>query len=257
MTWRMRSSGGAVGGRLTSREQVVMEGWTAYAVVMGLRPSCRSGFSLVELLVVLAIVVVLASLVLPVIQQVKQKARQMACLSNLRQLGCGLQGYAMENDGIYPLSDEMYGKDWLVWISPYVEADKDGTMNRGDARSRVLICPNFPAWGGSPYGANTGYAYNFYMNPRQSGITRAAMTVMVSERTGDNGFGAPKELDYSRHPAIGRRLDYIWPGDQFGQMATIPLRQQVGAVFADAHVQAINKAQAWSCMKWKVAGGDL
>jgi prepilin-type N-terminal cleavage/methylation domain-containing protein len=53
----------------------------------------RRGFTLVELLVVIAIVAILAAILFPVFAQAREKARQTTCLSNLRQMGLGLQMY--------------------------------------------------------------------------------------------------------------------------------------------------------------------
>ena len=46
-----------------------------------------SGFTLIELLVVIAVIVILAALLFPIFAQTREKARQAACLSNLKQIG--------------------------------------------------------------------------------------------------------------------------------------------------------------------------
>ena len=60
-------------------------------------------FTLVELLVVLAIISVLASLLLPVISKAKAAGRATACLSNLRQIGIALQLYVQDNNNRLPV----------------------------------------------------------------------------------------------------------------------------------------------------------
>ncbi len=64
--------------------------------------SVSRGFTLLELVVVVAIVMVLIALLLPVVNKARYEAKVVACLSNLRQIGVGLTNYAMENEGWYP-----------------------------------------------------------------------------------------------------------------------------------------------------------
>ncbi|MFN0067197.1 MAG: type II secretion system protein, partial [Limisphaerales bacterium] len=66
-------------------------------------PRRRTGFTLVELLVVLAIIGVLATLMLPALARARGLARSTACLSNLRQLGVALNLYTQDNENRLPV----------------------------------------------------------------------------------------------------------------------------------------------------------
>ncbi|WP_309687847.1 DUF1559 domain-containing protein [Armatimonas sp.] len=61
-----------------------------------------AGFTLIELLVVIAIIAILAAILFPVFAQAREKARQTACLSNLKQIGVGLMMYTQDYDEVLP-----------------------------------------------------------------------------------------------------------------------------------------------------------
>lgn len=78
----------------------------------------RHPFTLIELLVVIAIIAILAAILFPVFAQARAKARQVACLSNMRQLGTATLMYAQDYD-------ETIGRKWWdfhVDLEPYVKS---------------------------------------------------------------------------------------------------------------------------------------
>jgi prepilin-type N-terminal cleavage/methylation domain-containing protein len=126
-----------------------------------------AGFTLVELLVVVAIIGVLVSLLLPAVQSAREAARRSACQSNLRQLGLAIQNFETATKTFPPASwavsntgDPWSGQSRML---PYVEGDTlfqkvDFTQNYSAAANRnlfppygvaavrvdVLVCPSDP-----------------------------------------------------------------------------------------------------------------
>lgn len=62
----------------------------------------RCAFTLVELLVVIAVIAILAALLLPALSRAKDSARKVACVSNLRQVGLAVYIYAQDHNGRIP-----------------------------------------------------------------------------------------------------------------------------------------------------------
>ena len=68
------------------------------------RHSRPRGFTLVELLVVITIIGIMAGMMMPQIAKSVERARRMACSSNLRQIGLALRAYTQDNEGRYPFT---------------------------------------------------------------------------------------------------------------------------------------------------------
>ncbi|MCY2953652.1 MAG: type II secretion system protein [Planctomycetota bacterium] len=78
-------------------------------------PKSNRGFTLVELLVVIGIIVLLVSILLPVLHSARERARRIKCASNLRQIGIALHIYANDNKGINPRTLYVPGAPPMAW----------------------------------------------------------------------------------------------------------------------------------------------
>jgi len=87
----------------------------------------RKGFTLIEMLVVIAIIALLAGLISGAVAQALTSARRTQCMSNMRQIGVGLTAYMTENNGRFPPSRHSSVEEdaWVTVLGPYLgDVDK-------------------------------------------------------------------------------------------------------------------------------------
>jgi prepilin-type N-terminal cleavage/methylation domain-containing protein/prepilin-type processing-associated H-X9-DG protein len=120
----------------------------------------RQGFTLIELLVVIAIIAILAAILFPVFAQAREKARSIACVSNLKQIGLGCMMYVQDFDETLPMARSYaiaaggFSTGIPQEIAPYVQKVNNLGPNN---TAGIWRCPDDnvvpahdPATGGTP-----------------------------------------------------------------------------------------------------------
>lgn len=134
----------------------------------------QKAFTLIELLIVLAIIAILASLLLPALGRAKDQARNAACVSNLRQLAMAARVYADDNKNVMPAAE-------LLPTSPVDPAHPqpricdvlapDVGRTSGTNSSLVFKCPADDLGRYAAEGAS--YEWNIELNGRRMDETRS------------------------------------------------------------------------------------
>jgi prepilin-type N-terminal cleavage/methylation domain-containing protein/prepilin-type processing-associated H-X9-DG protein len=124
----------------------------------------KKGFTLIELLVVIAIIAILAAILFPVFAQAREKARQTACMSNLRQVGLAVQQYSQDNDENFVHTelggnvDDAHEYYWGDMLQPYLKSW--GLLTCPDADQKL----QFKAVPPSPAAYSQQWTYNYGIN---------------------------------------------------------------------------------------------
>lgn len=194
----------------------------------------RLAFTLVELLVVLAIIATLAGLLLPALSRAKGEAWGVACLNHLKQVGIAMVLYSDENGDALPRSQHS-GESWVGSLQPYAGGTNLWRCPRDPHRTRRY-----------------SYAINDYLLPvapdlsprpdfsRRTAVPAPSDTLFMTE--GADGFASSDHFhfDSATDPDAG------YAPLQFASQVAIERHQQsANYLFVDSHVER----RRWSAVK--------
>jgi len=205
----------------------------------------RKGFTLIEFLVVIAIIAILAAILFPVFAKVREKARQTSCASNEKQIGLGLTQYVQDNDERWPAVMRQDTNGWTFWqvaIQPYIKSagvfrcpsisDPGRVLNNGVSNFDTSYAANVngipcaaPPWSAATPNNGTG----LFGSITSSGVAEAdiaspSSTISVLEQQG------------------GTSSDIIVFDGNCGWSAARVAARHTGRsnyLFADSHVKAL------------------
>jgi prepilin-type N-terminal cleavage/methylation domain-containing protein/prepilin-type processing-associated H-X9-DG protein len=157
----------------------------------------RRRFTLLELLIVIAIISILSSMFLPVLNKAKEKSRQITCLNGQKQLGAAIMMYAGDNNDMLPNSVLIIGSyyiDWGLQIAPYCSKWSDPVNARIKQAAlleeavysfpnKVFFCPSglVKKWTGGLSCFSGNYTINYSIMPHGQGYSDAATPFKLSQ----------------------------------------------------------------------------
>lgn len=188
-------------------------------------PCGARAFSLVELLVVLAIVSLLAALTLPALARARSRAQGVVCAGQLRQLGVAVRLYASDHDDFLPRSQHSAvahrERPWGSALAPYLGG-------HAEAWTQLLVtvyhCPSDGRANAWSYGLNVyfelGPEDDYEGKPgswrRLGSIPRPSLTILFAEnRSGadhlmPNFWARPEDAVEVAHQRHAGRANYLF-----------------------------------------------
>jgi prepilin-type N-terminal cleavage/methylation domain-containing protein/prepilin-type processing-associated H-X9-DG protein len=211
----------------------------------------RSGLTIVELLVVIAVIAVLVSLALPAVQKAREASDRVVDSNNLRQIGIATHSFCNSHRGYFPKSthDTDLEGAWIYTLSPYFE-DVDS----------IRLCPVDPRIEERRENQGTSYIFNEYLCVKGSDqalsinhLKSTHRTIMVFTISDTRGTASTEDHTHSRNwirnpqSANWSRVLADVKADRFqgagAPLAPLPSAQRNSGfahyLFVDGHVELI------------------
>jgi len=235
----------------------------------------NSGFTLIELLVQIAIIAILAAILFPVFVNAKERARQIKCCTNLKQLTQAFFSYADDNNGLLPMGSRRFfytsgtipvdaaciewtGTQWRDWGEEVRKIDvKRGSLWKYVHNAEVYNCPtdrNMPSWYnghrvtvGEPcvgaYGLS--YSMNYYLCLKSvpgGKYTTVKLGPATAGRAGQILFLIHETRGNATTPGINDGY-FSWPGDFYDKIHY----EGTACSYADGHVKWLPNLEMKRC----------
>jgi len=226
----------------------------------------RKFFTLIELLVVIAIIAVLASMLLPALGKARQKAQQVTCSSNLKQIGTAVMMYIDDHDDWFPGMLQSSGS-FISDLAPYLRnrtpAGSSFIYAKRPADVHVYWCPSYNPEDARYISGGVTYWYyhscraiNFYIRTTHAAVQNSANELYTRfthikkpgqkmyfvDCLGGTSFSA-NTYPFKTTASITSRLDGRHSG-------------MVNALWADFHVEA-KKSEEFSHNTYWANGTDI
>jgi prepilin-type N-terminal cleavage/methylation domain-containing protein/prepilin-type processing-associated H-X9-DG protein len=218
----------------------------------------KSAFTLIELLMVIGIILIIAAILLPVLAQAKEKARQAVCVSNERQLGLAIEMYAIDYNDRLPADAPGVGGvgavgGWIYINSFTIDATGSsldpsrGTIYPYAVSRGIFICPS------DSMGRIIGdsYAYNSCLTDAAAPITSGAGVIWPGKTFAT--FGRPSDTLLLAEEASPPSTATTSTNDGMMSMRSVPLGYDY-AGYSTRHVGGSNVLLLDSHVKWMSYG---
>ena len=222
----------------------------------------RGIFTLIELLIVIAIIAVLAAMLLPALGKARDKARDISCMSNMRQLGLLMNFYTDNNNGQFPKANGLLNSGAGSWSGSgrwqdglYALKSNKTLANRLHWKVQdnttltrpydIFACPaskDMPWNSGGVYGFMGHYLINAYLsNYGMDAWAKAyaafnVKSVKQPSRTMELIDGASERRTDGTSPCCDTKSQLTVNGGRFRHQAN----KGVNVLFVDGHAEALS-----------------